>query len=71
MSRMRPLEVASDPNADYGRLWLAVHNYLIVAGGEQQNTTELANAYDELVEAHNLIHARYVQEPGPARIAGT
>ncbi len=58
-----------DANADYGRLWLAVHDYMIT-----QNTTDaslIARAYDEMVEAHNMIHARYIEhQERPLEIAG-
>jgi hypothetical protein len=58
----------ADPNADYGRLWLAVHNYLIAQA--TQESLVIARAYAELVEAHNLIHERYIAEQPPLRIAG-
>lgn len=60
-----------DPNADYGRLWLAVHDYLTAQAAEPPEPTDLARAYAELVSAHNMIHDRYVaHSEAPPRIAG-
>ncbi len=55
----------TDPNADYGELWAAVHDYLLCQ--EKADTdnggAELSKAYTRLVEAHNMIHERYISEP--------
>lgn len=60
----------SDPNADYGRLWTAVHDYLVVTAQDEPNASDIGRAYSELVDAHNLIHDRYVPHPEQPTIAG-
>lgn len=50
-----------DPNADYGKLWVAVHDYLVCQSADQPNATDLSMAYTRLVEAHNMIHDRYIR----------
>lgn len=58
-----------DPNADFGELWAAAHDYLIC-----QNAADgaaLAQAYTRFLEAHNMIHERYVATGEiPVPIAG-
>lgn len=69
-----PRTTLPDPNADYGRLWAAVHDYLVLTArqgeGDDVNAAEVGRAYAELVEAHNLIHDRYVPKVAPPTIAG-
>lgn len=71
MTRGLPGSTLPDPNADYGRLWAAVHDYLVTSGADQPNANDIARAYAELVESHNLIHDRYVADPEPVKVAGT
>ncbi len=60
-----------DPSADYGELWAAVHDYLVCQGRtDEQAGADLSRAYTRLVEAHNMIHSRYVHER-PLEIAGS
>lgn len=54
-----------DVGADYGRLWVAVHDYLVAQAADPPDPTALAKAYAELVDSHNMIYRRYV-EPNEA-----
>ena len=54
-----------DPNADYGELWAAIHDYLVVTAQDDPNAADISRAYGRLVDAHNMIHERYVSEAPP------
>lgn len=60
-----------DPNADYGELWASVHHYLFAQAAEPPSPAELAEAYGRMVDAHNLIYARYVaHQEEPPKVSG-
>jgi len=64
--------VTADPNADYGELWAAVHDYLVCQAAEPPNAADLAVSFMRLVEAHNMIHRRYIaDQEKPLELAGT
>ncbi len=68
--------MGADPNVDYGELWAAVHDYLIVQArqgeGDDANALALGKAMDRMRQAHNMIHDRYVTEPeSDSRVAGS
>jgi len=61
-----------DPQADFGELWTAVHDYLVAQASESDDVVgQLSRAYERMVAAHNMIHERYVApQEGPPRVAG-
>jgi len=62
----------ADPNADYGELWASVHDYLVCQAAEPPSATDLAKSFTRMVEAHNMIHRRYIApSESPLEVAGT